>query len=109
VDLAVNGTNFSSTENGPSGAVQKVLEAIMRINTIVGYSALRADGGGNAGQVFDVYLEGKFDTDKYDGTNSETLAQHIEDEIQAFTSVGAGSVNLSSATVTLITGFPLVA
>lgn len=109
IDFAVNATNFDTTENGPAGAVQKVLEVIMRRNTIVGYSDLRADGGGNAGQVFDVYLEGKFGTDTYDGTNSETLAVHLEDEIQALTSVGAGPVNLSNATVTAITGFPLIA
>ena len=79
------------------------------MGTIVGYSALRADSGANAGQIMTVLIEGDFGTDTYDGTNSETFAAHLEDLIQALTSVGAGSVNLSSATVTAVTGFPLAA
>lgn len=124
IDLAVNATDFSSTEMGPNGAVQEVLRVLSKIVTIVGHSALRADGGANAGQVFDVYIEGQYDSDTYDGSNSETLPVHLEDEIQALTAAGvrsaalaavtgettsAGGVNLSSATVTRITGFPLYA
>jgi hypothetical protein len=123
IDLAVNATNFGSTEMGPNGAVQQVLAQIARNTTIVGYSAFRADSGANAGQLFDVYVEGKFGTDTYDGTNSETLAAHLEDLIQALTTAGirtaatiavtgesanAAGVDLSSATVTAITGFPLI-
>ena len=123
IDLAVNATDFGTTEMGPNGAVQQVLATIARQTTIVGYSALRADGGANAGQIFDVYVEGKFGTDTYDGTNSETLAAHLEDLIQALTTAGirtaatiavsgesanAGGVDLSSATVTALTGFPLI-
>ena len=124
IDLAVNATNFGSTEMGPNGAVQQVLAQIARQTTIVGYSAFRADGGGNAGQLIDVYVEGKFGTDTYDGTNSETLAAHLEDLIQALTTAGirtaatiavsgesanATGTDLSSATVTAMTGFPLIA
>lgn len=124
IDLAVNATDFSSTEMGPNGAVQEVLRVLSKIVTIVGHSALRADGGANAGQLFDVYIEGQYGTDTYDGSNSETLAAHLEDEIQALTAAGvrsaalaavtgettsAGGVDLSSATVTRITGFPLYA
>ena len=108
IDLAVNGTNFASTELGANGAVKAVLNRVATMGTIVGYSALRTDGA-NAGQVMTVLIEGDFGTDTYDGTNSETFAAHLEDLIQALTSVGAGSVNLSSSTVTAVTGFPLAA
>ena len=109
IDLAVNGTDFSATEMGALGAVQVVLGQAAETATVIGHSALRADGGSNAGQLFDVYIEGNFGTDTYDGTNSETFAADLEDRIQALTSVGVGSVNLSSATVTALTGFPLYA
>jgi hypothetical protein len=108
IDLAVNGTNFASTELGATGAVKAVLNRVATMGTIVGYSALRSDGS-NAGQVMTVLIEGDFGTDTYDGSNSETFAAHLEDLIQALTSVGAGSVNLSSATVTAVAGFPLAA
>lgn len=109
IDFAVNATDFSATEMGALGAVQVVLSKVAETATIIGHSALRADGGANAGQLFDVYIEGNFGTDTYDGTNSETFAADLEDRIQALTSVGVGSVNLSSATVTALTGFPLYA
>ena len=109
IDLAVNGTNFASTELGANGAVKEVLATIATMATIVGYSVLRADSGANAGQIITVLVEGDFGTDTYDGSNSETFAAHLEDLIQAKTSVGAGSVNLSSATVTAVAGFPLAA
>lgn len=108
IDFAVNGTNFASTEIGPTGAVKEVLNTIATMATIVGTSALRSDGA-NAGQVITVLVEGDFGTDTYDGTNSEAFAAHLEDLIQAKTSVGAGSVNLSSATVAAVAGFPLAA
>ncbi len=109
IDFAVNGTDFSATELGANGAVKEVLATIATMATIVGYSVLRADSGANAGQIITVLVEGDFGTDTYDGSNSETFAAHLEDLIQAKTSVGAGSVNLSSATVTAVAGFPLAA
>ena len=109
IDLAVNATNFASTEMGPNGAVQEVLQVITGQFTVVGMSALRADGGGNAGQIFDVLIEQEYGTDTYDGTNSETLAAHLEDLIQARTAAGVGPVDLSSATVAVKDGFPMFA
>ena len=109
IDFAVNGTDFSSTELGAGGAVKEVLATIATMGVIVGYSVLRADAGANAGQVMTVLIEGDFGTDTYDGSNSETFAAHLEDLIQAKTSIGAGPVNLSSATVTAVAGFPLAA
>ena len=109
IDFAVNGTDFSATEMGPTGAVQAVLRKVSETATIIGHSALRADSGSNAGQLVTVIIEGDFGTDTYDGTNSETFAADLEDRIQALTSVGVGSVNLSSATVTAVDGFPFYA
>ena len=109
LDFAVNGTNFGSTEMGPNECVQIALRTISTMCTIVGHSALRSDGA-NPGQVMDIYVEGDFGTDTYDGTNSETFAAHLEDLIQGLgTTVGANSIDLTSATVTRGTGFPLLA
>lgn len=109
IDFAVNATDFSATEMGALGAVQVVLAKVAETATIIGHSALRADSGANNGQLFDVYIEGNFGTDTYDGSNSETFAADLQDRIRTLTSVGVGSVNLSSATVTALTGFPLYA
>jgi hypothetical protein len=110
IDFAVNATNFGSTEMDPGECVDLVLQTVSTMATIVAHSALRADGGGNAGQLIDVYVEGDFGTDTYDGTNSETLAAHLEDLVQGLgTTVGPNSINLTSATVVRGTGFPLFA
>ncbi len=109
IDFAVNATNFGSTEMGPNESVDVALRTIATMATIVGHSALRADSGANAGQLIDVYIEGDFPTDTYDGTNSETLAAHLEDLIQAIGTNNANGIDLSSATVTRGTGFPLYA
>ena len=98
VDFAVNGTNFSSTEMGAGGAVQAAIKTLSQISTPIIITKLRSDGS-NDGQVFDMIFEGAFGTDTYDGTNSETLAAYLQTELRLLTSVGAGSVNLSSATV----------
>ena len=108
IDLAVNGTNFASTEMGPTGAVQAVLDVLRRNVTVIAMSALRTDGS-NAGQVFDIMVEGEYGTDTYDGTTSQTLAAHLTDELNALTSVGVGQVSLASAAVTASTGFPYYA
>ena len=108
IDYAVNGTNFDTTENGPTGAHQLILEQLQQTMNIVGLSALRSDGSNN-GQVYTIMVEGDFGSDTYDGTNSETLAAHLEDVIQANTSIGVGSVDLSSATVAAVAGFPMFA
>jgi hypothetical protein len=108
IDLAVNGTNFASTEMGPTGAVQAVLDVLRRNVTVIAMSALRTDGS-NAGQVFDIMVEGEYGTDTYDGTNRETLAAFLQTELRTLTSVGVGSVNLSTATVAVPDGFPYYA
>ena len=99
VDFAVNGTNFASTELGAEGALNAAIKVLTQQANPIIQSDIEADGGGNAGQVFQLYYEGEFGTDTYDGTNSETFAAYLQTELRLLTSVGAGSVNLSSATV----------
>ena len=102
VDFAVNGTDFSDTEMGPLGAVQLAIANLSQIGTPLIITKLRSDGA-NAGQVFDIIWEGEFGTDTYDGSNSETLAAYLQTELRLLTSVGAGPVNLNSATVVAAT------
>ena len=45
-----------------------------------------------------IAVEGEYGSDTYDGTNSETLAAHLEDVVQAGGTIDG--VNLASATVT---------
>jgi hypothetical protein len=103
VDFAVNGTDFSATEMGPLGAVQLAIATMTQEATPIIITKLRSDGS-NDGQVFDMVFEGEFGTDTYDGSNSETLAAYLQTVVRLLTSVGAGSVNLSSATVVAATG-----
>lgn len=100
VDFAVNGTDFSSTELGAEGAVQAAVKVLTQEASPIIQGNLEADSGANAGQVFRLYYEGEFGTDTYDGTNSETFAAYLQTELRLLTSVGAGPVNLASATVT---------
>ena len=105
VDI-VAAVDLATANMGPSGAYQAILTALSRSATIVGVSALRTNGSGD-GRMFDVLVEGEFGTDTYDGTNSETFAAHLEDEVVALGTVN--SVNLGSATVVVKAGFPMFA
>ena len=124
IDLAVNATDFGSTEMGPNGAFQDVMETLGKYATVVMHSALRADADTNDGQVFDVYVEGDFPTDTYDGSTSETFAAFLQSEIRLLTAAGARTAaviadsgeganvagsDLSSATVAEMSGSPFYA
>jgi hypothetical protein len=109
IDLAVNGTDFGTTEMGPNGAVQAVYAVIGRLTTPMMISALRADAGANPGQVFDVYIDGAFPTDTYDGTNAETFAAFLQSEIRELTAAGVNAINLNAATVVALDGSPFLA
>jgi len=99
VDLAVNATNFATTENGPLDSVREVINEIEKVATILAMSSIRSDGV-NAGQVFDVILEGNFGSDDYNGDGSATtLAAQLQVNIRLLTAAGENDVNLSSATV----------
>mgnify|MGYP003316884927 FL=1 len=56
------------------------------------------DATGGTGQGLKVLFEGEHGTDTYDGSNSESLAAHLEDVIIALGTVDG--INLASATVT---------
>ena len=84
---AVNGSM------GPAGAVESVFEAIQSQFAILGHGALHSTN-----QNMSIMVEGEYGSDKYDGTNSESLAAHLEDVIIALGTVD--SINLASATVT---------
>ena len=118
LDLAVNATDFSSTELGPNGAIQQVIAAMSKEATPIVITKLRQDSGANAGQLMDFIYEGEFGTDTYDGTNPETFAAYLQTEIRLLTAAGARSaatiaesgesanvagLNLSSATVVAAT------
>ena len=97
------GVALTNEMDGP-GAFQQMLQALSSQYTITGHSALR---GGDA--VFTILIEGEFGTDTYDGTNSETLAEHLEDLVQALGSIGNGPVSMAGATVAPVDGFPMYA
>jgi hypothetical protein len=103
VDFAVNGTDFSSTEMGPLGAVQAALATMTQEATPIIITKLRADGGANAGQVFDMVFEGEFGTDTYDGTNSEAFAAYLQTVVRLLDAAGSNDIDLSNATVVAAT------
>jgi hypothetical protein len=86
-----------STKLGPTSAVASAMDAIQGAGfNIVIIGPLHAAGG--ADNNVSICVEGDFGTDTYDGSNSETLAVHLEDVVQALGTVD--SVNLGLATVT---------
>lgn len=81
-------------KTGPSSTIQTVIHAILNENlSILGMSALY-----DTNQTIAFMVDGEKGTDTYDGTNSETLAAHLEDVIQALGTVDG--VNLASASCT---------
>lgn len=79
---------------GPASAVAKTFEAIAGagVNVVIIGPLHSTDNN------VSIAVEGEFGTDTYDGTNSETIAAHLEDVVQALGTVDG--VNLASATVT---------
>tara|TARA_A100001011_G_scaffold391698_1_gene477706 strand:+ start:4371 stop:4742 length:372 start_codon:yes stop_codon:yes gene_type:complete len=83
-----------NAKTGPDSTIQTVIHAILNENlSILGMSALY-----DTNQTIAFMVDGEKGTDTYDGSNSETLAVHLEDVIQALGTVD--SINLASATVT---------
>jgi hypothetical protein len=95
---------LEATTAGARSPVAVALEAIAQVVSIEVIGTVQADSGSNAGQLLRIgvaAIGGAYGTDTYDGTNSESLAAHLEDLVQA-----AGthqSVNLASAGVTAFT------
>ena len=78
------------------GAVDVTLKAIMN-EGLTPLAIGTVDATGGTGQGLKVIFEGEHGTDTYDGSNSETLAAHLEDVVIALGTVDG--VNLASATV----------
>jgi len=78
------------------GGVDIIIRAIMNEGlTPVAIGAV--DNTGGTGQGMKILFEGTHGTDTYDGTNSETLAAHLEDVVQALTD--ADGIDMSAVTV----------
>ena len=79
-----------NAKTGPESTIAKVIEQIADSCTIL----IKGDLV-QTNQVMMFLVEHPNDTDTYDGSASETLAQHIEDKIQGLGTVD--SINLASA------------
>ena len=79
------------------GAVDVTLKAIMN-EGLTPLAIGTVDATGGTGQGLKVIFEGEHGTDTYDGSNSETLAAHLEDVVQALGTVDG--VDLSGAAIT---------
>ena len=79
------------------GAVDVTLKAIMN-EGLTAFAIGAVDNTGGTGQGLKVLFEGEHGTDTYDGSNSETLAAHLEDVVQALGTVDG--VNLGGAAIT---------
>ena len=84
-----------NTKTGPLSTIQAVHNAIMGAGfNILGIGALT-----DTNTVQALMIEGEYGTDSYDGTNSETLAAHIEDVVTALGTVDAivtGSITVAA-------------
>ena len=90
-----------NAKTGPLSAIQATHEAIMGAGfNILGYGALT-----DTNTVSAMMIEGEYGTDTYDGSNSETIAAHLEDVVQALGTVDG--INHASTTV-LAKAFDLV-
>jgi hypothetical protein len=92
-----------TTNANPRSPVAVALEAIAQVCSIevIGTVGNNGTGAGRDLRIGVAALGGAFGTDTYDGSNSETFAEHLEDLIQA-----AGThqgVDLASAAVTAFT------
>ena len=77
--------------------VDATLKAIMN-EGLTAFAIGAVDNTGGTGQGLKVLFEGEHGTDTYDGSNSESLAAHLEDVVQAVGTVDG--VNLGSAAIT---------
>jgi hypothetical protein len=92
-----------TTEANPRSPVAVALEAIAQVATIevIGTVQNNGTGAGRDLRIGVAAIGGAYGTDTYDGTNSETFAEHLEDLV-----IAAGShqgVDLSSCLVTAYT------
>ncbi len=79
---------------GPASAVAAIMDRIQG----AGFNIVIIGPLHSTNNNVSICVEGDFGTDTYDGTNSETLAVHLEDVVQAGGTVDG--VNLATVTVT---------
>ena len=85
-----------SAKLAADGGVDVIIKAIMNEGlTPVAIGAVDATGG--TGQGMKILFEGEHGTDTYDGSNSETLAAHLKDVVQAITDTDG--ITMSAVTV----------
>ena len=97
--------NFNSVDVsakfGVNGAVEKACEVIQGAGFNIVMIGTAQDSDATADGVR-MALEGTYGTDTYDGTNSETVAAHLEDVLQAVAAtvdgVAFGSVTVDAFT-----------
>jgi hypothetical protein len=77
----------------PGEAVDSIIKSLSLVATVAMVSEITGTG-----QLMTVFFEGKFPTDKYDGTNSETFAAYMQTVIRALGTVD--SLSFTSATAT---------
>jgi hypothetical protein len=91
-------TDYTNYPNAPRSPVAVALEAIAQVASIEIIGTVDATGGTGEGlRIAVAAIGGAYGTDTYDGTNSETFAEHLEDLVKAAGTHQA--VNLASATV----------
>ena len=78
-------------------SVDATLKAIKN-EGLTAFAIGAVDNTGGKGQGLKVLFEGEHGTDTYDGSNSESLAAHLEDVVQALGTVDG--VDLSGAGIT---------
>jgi hypothetical protein len=106
IDFGSNVTGLldaDTTNANPRSPVAVALEAIAQVVSIevIGTVQNTGDGTGRNMRIGVAAIGGAYGADTYDGTNSETMAEHLEDLVKA-----AGThqgVNLASATVVAFT------
>ena len=95
--LTVNagaGNMLTGSDLGPNGTFQAIIRAITLEATPILVSAIDTA----TGRAFDVYFEGEFGTDTWDGTNSQTYAAYLQALVQALGDDVDG-IDLTGATV----------
>ena len=91
---AAAGNMLTDSDLGPNGTFQAIIRAITLEATPILVSAVDTA----TGRAFDVYYEGEFGTDTWDGTNSQTYAAYLQALVRALGNDVDG-VDLTGATV----------
>ena len=101
--LDADTVNYSGSASRSPLAV--ALDAITQVASV---ECIGAGNGSTEVNIAIAALGGTFGTDRWDGTNSETFAQHLEDLVQATSTATSGwvtyqGINNDSTTVTAFT------